>query len=83
MPSLIERVAMALEPETFRLPKINLHKRDYERAYASARAAIEAMKYDDWDEDYALDASGQERLDTVGFICAYDRFLDLVLATPN
>jgi hypothetical protein len=39
----IEAMARAIEPETFSLPRINLYAANYERAYAKARAAAEAI----------------------------------------
>lgn len=43
MDTMIERVARAIDPETFNLPRINLYRSDYERAYAKARAALQAI----------------------------------------
>lgn len=45
-----------------------------------ARAAIDALKYEDGtDEDAAIQAANSEKIDVVSFICAHDRFLDGVL----
>jgi hypothetical protein len=40
MSALVERVARAIEPETFLLPRINLNKAVYERAFKWARSAL-------------------------------------------
>lgn len=90
MPGMVERVARALFESIARdvdgpiRPTWEKASNDVRtRLAADARAMIEAMKYDDWDEDAALTASGQERLETVGFICAYDRFLDAILSEKS
>lgn len=41
--SMVEAVARAIEPETFEKPRINLYGDLYERAFARARRAIEAV----------------------------------------
>lgn len=43
MTEMIERVARAIDPELFNFPKIELYRSNYEKVYAQARAAIEAM----------------------------------------
>lgn len=40
--TVLEKVARSIEPETFLLPRINLYKANYDRAFAKARAAIDA-----------------------------------------
>lgn len=42
--SQLEKVARAIAPETFLLPRINLNKAAYERAFQRARDAIAAMR---------------------------------------
>lgn len=44
MTDVIERVARAIAPEVFNFPKIELYRSNYEKVYAQARAAIEAMR---------------------------------------
>lgn len=50
-----EAIAKAVEPETFSLPRVNLWRRDYDRAYAKADAAIAAffVSLADMDETYS------------------------------
>ena len=43
MTELIEAVARGIEPETFDLPRINLNKPVFERAYRRAQAALTAI----------------------------------------
>lgn len=40
--AVLEKMARAIEPETFKLPRINLYKQDYDRAYQKAEAALAA-----------------------------------------
>lgn len=40
----IERVARALFPAVFELPRVRLYQADYDEAYRLARVAIEAMR---------------------------------------
>jgi hypothetical protein len=44
MSEILERVARAIEPSTFELPRLELYKADYDRAFMRARAAIEAIR---------------------------------------
>lgn len=42
--SMRERIARAIDSEAFRLPKINLHRARFERAYEAADRVLEAMR---------------------------------------
>jgi hypothetical protein len=40
----VERVARAIQPDVFSLPRIKLYREEYDRAFRLARAAIAAIK---------------------------------------
>jgi hypothetical protein len=42
--SMRERIARAIEPETFLLPHIRLYQADYDRAYAKADAVLAELE---------------------------------------
>lgn len=79
----LEEVARALAPIAWAALGASdtlAHKNRRTASLKHAKAAMTAMKYrDGWDEDAAIKAAAGERLDVVGFICAYDKYIDEML----
>jgi hypothetical protein len=89
MSEMVERVALAIwVAREANLPRFTRRLRpdDIDRAsgawsqcLAQARAAIEAMRYSDADEDALIKVSNAERIEAVSLACAWSAMIDAAL----